>query len=263
MNAEKEKYYEKTVELLLATFKELRNSNSYTKNCELSDRKFKKIVKAYGAAFSRENVLFTDKFLLLEPSFVVAKNAIYYYKFEKSATDNGVLNFADIKKIHYNLMPGQTSIQITTNSGITQELYYGVPNAETVEAVKAYTYAVKNGSYKTYTICLLVCIYAFTALHRCVSEYADTYQKIEKNVKKMLLYQKDDTDIERKYGYFFSFDFVDCEYDPKMVDRALDKIASVAEELREERIAELKEQFAQTLERKMDEARQQIEKQNR
>ena len=267
MNNEKDKYYEKTVDLILSVFKVLRNDTHFSKRGELSDRKRNILVKAYGPAFSDENLLFSGKFILFAPSFVASRKALHSCSLETYVAPKNILSFDSIKEIRYELMPCQTTIRITRTNGSTMKLYDGVPRGETYASAKAYAHSVQTGAYKEYTICLLSCIYALTAMRRCKpAECESTYKIIEKNVKQLVADQQDTENAEKKYGCFPSFDFVHCDYDPKIVEKGLDHIEFVMEELemhREEDAAERKEQFARTLERKMDEARQQYEKQNR
>lgn len=267
MGTEKDTYYEKTVDLILSVFKDLRNDNSYAKRNELSDRKRNTIAKAYGPTFSGSNVLFCDKFLLFAPSLVATHEALHSNLFNVCAAPKNVLRFDRIKEIRYELMPCHTSIRITSTAGATMKLYDGVPQSQDYSVAKSYVHSVQTGSYKSYTICLLSCIYALSAMHRCKpTEYASTYKTIEKNIKQLVAYYRATNNTERKYGNFFSFDFVICDYDPETVEKGLDNIESVMEDLEaihEEEKAERREQFSRALERQMDKAREQLENQRK
>ena len=259
----KDKTYEKTVTLLLNVFKELCGDTSFFRREDISDKKNQKLLKEYGFDFSREKILFCDKFLIFAPSLVVTADYFRSCTFEEAVAPNQIVSFKDIKRISYNLMPTQTTIKIDMGRGEFRELYSGVPRAETYSDVKAYEKAVSNGSYKSRTICYLATIYALTALRNITCEYENTYREIEKNIKKLIEYQKDTTDFSKKYGAFFSFDFVTCYYNPNDVEEALDRISSVKEEAKAEEIQERKEAFMQALEKKFEEAKGQHERQQR
>ena len=160
-------------------------------------------------------------------------------------------------------MPCQTNIELACDNRPFREVYYGVPNAESYSDVKSYEKSVAKGTYKARTICYLATLYALTALYNASEKYEKVYLEIEQNIRQLIEYQNDTNDVHKKYGEFFSFDFVTCKYDSTEVEEALEKIASVKEEVKFEEAQERKEQFIQTLEKKFEEAREQYEKQQR
>lgn len=263
MNNEKWKYYNKIVDLLLDLFKDLTGSNSYMRSYDISDRKNRIIIKNFGESFSRDNILFCEKFLFFGPDVVVTFDKMYHYAFEADdkITPNRVLDFENIKKIKYGLMPCRTYINITSFDDVSSEIFNGVPNAETYSDVKLYSNSVNSGYYKVRTICILACIYALSALKKCKeNEYEITYKKIEANIKKLKEYQQDKNNYDKKYGNFFSFEFVECDYDSEKVEYNLDLIESAKGEAREEERMERRENIERALERKFEETREQYEK---
>ena len=160
-------------------------------------------------------------------------------------------------------MPTETNIKIDVGKGWFKNLYSGVPRAETYSDVKSYEKAVFNGSYKSRTICYLATLYALTALYNASSAYEDTYLEIEKNIKRLVEYQKDTNNVSKKYGEFFSFDFVTCYYDSNNVEEALEKISSVKSEIMFEERQEIRESIIQTFENKFEETKEQYERQAR
>ena len=261
VNNTKSEIYKKTTDLLLNSYKELCGDTSYIKGYEISDKKNQKIIKKYGSSFSREKILFCDKSLIFTPSLLVTADSIRCYSF---SIDNGIINFKDIDRMCYNLMPTKTNIKINLGRWEFRKLYDGVPIAETYSDIKSYEKSVNSGRYKARTICYLATIYALTALYKASSnEYEKVYLEIEKNIKRLIEYQKDTNDISKRYGNFFSFDFVTCYYDFNEVEEALEKISSVKAEVRADEIQERKERFAQCLEKKLEETREQYERQQR
>lgn len=258
---EKERIYEKTTTLLLNVFKDLCGDTSFFRKEDISDKKNLKLLKEYGHQFSREKILFCDKFLVFAPSLIVTADYFRSYSFDETTVPNRIVSFKDIKRISYNLMPTETNIKIDVGKGWFRDLYNGVPRAETYSDVKSYEKAVSNGSYKSRTICYLATIYALTALHNASTKYEDTYLEIERNIKRLIQYQKDSSNISKKYGDFFSFEFVTCCYDSSNVEEALEKISSVKSEIMFEERQEIKESFMQTLENKFEEAKEQYKSQ--
>jgi len=249
--------------LNLKVIKKISGDSSFLRGEEISDRKNQRIIKEYGNSFSREKILFCDKSLVFTPSLLVTADYFRSYSFEETVASNRIISFKEIRRISYNLMPTETNIKIDIGKGGFRELYNGVPRAETYSDVKTYERDVCNGSYKSRTICYLATIYALTALHNAVGEYEKVYSEIERNIKKLIEYQKDTDDLSKKYGDFFSFDFVTCYYNLNDVEKALDKISSVKAEVKAEESQERKEAFMQTLEKKFEEAREQYESQQR
>lgn len=259
----KESVYKKTTTLLLNVFKELCGDSSFFKGEDISDKKNKKLIKEYGCDFSKEKILFCDKFMIFAPSFVVTTDHFRSYSFNDIAAPNHTVSFKKIKRIRYNLMPTKTNIEINLGKWDFIELYNGVPKAETYSDVRSYEKSVNKGTYKSRTICYLATIYALTALYNATDEYESVYLDIERNIKKLIEYQKDTSDISKKYGNFFSFDFVTCHYEENEVENALEFISSVKVEVRAEEIQERKEAVVQALEKKFDETREQYERQQR
>lgn len=73
-------------------------------------------------------------------------------------------------------------------------------------------------------------------------------------------YQQDKNNYDKKYGNFFSFEFVECDYDSEKVEYNLDLIESAKGEAREEERMERRENIERALERKFEETREQYEK---
>lgn len=258
-----DKYYKKTTDLILNVFRDLCGDTSFLRMDEISDRKNRIIVNDHGTDFSRENILFCDKFLFFSPSLIVTPSQLRYHFFNEDAIRNKVIQFKDIKKIQYSLMPCRTSISISTSTSALREIYDGVPkNAQTYADVKEYERAVAKGTYKARTICLLATIYALTALCNCSEDECEsTYAQIERNIKQLVAYQKDVSNDSKKYGDFFSFDFVTCKYNHSDAQEGLDKILSVKQEIKTERREEVVSGIVNSFESQFEKVREQYESQ--
>ena len=258
----KKTYYEKTVNLILSIYDDIRGM-SFWKADKINDRKHRILVKEFGSPYVRENLLFTDKFLVFPPLYLATTDFIYYHGFEGYSVSDKLVYFSNIKEIRYSLMPCQTQIKIVTQDGSEKLILDNVPHIETYSDLKAYERSVNSGSYKTSTVCFLATLYALTALYRYKGNaYENMYQEIKANIALLIHYLEENDTAEIRYGKFFSFDFVTCVFDSQTVDRALEKIDSVKEEIHETEIEERREQFARTLDRKMEEARKEYDKRN-
>lgn len=239
MDNERKEYYEKITDLLLSVQKRIYGDN-YIKASSLSDRQNRILLKNYGEEFSREKVLFLPKFLIFAPSFVATPDALYFYRFEEDLCKNHILKFNNVKEIKYSLMPLKTEIHLTMCDGRKKLLYNGTPNAQTYDAAKRYEKSVMDGTYKNYTIWILICIYTLTALKRSKQdEWNKTYLEIEKNINNLLEYQKAEKSSSQFYGDFCSFDFVTCSYNSKEVEDSLNFISQAIAEARAERQDEI------------------------
>lgn len=260
MESQKKKVYEKTVNLLLSVFQELGLGN-FIRHENITDRKNRILTKTFGPAFSGDNFLLCDNFIIFAPWLVASYDAIRCNSFEETALPDKVLKYCSIKSIQYCLMPCETYIRICTHNEKSFIIFDDVPNAKTYGDVKSYKASVLNGTYKKRTICILACIYALTALNKYINTaYEDVYHSIETNIKLLLSYYRDDQDSAKKHGAFPSFDFVSCAYNENVVSKGLEKISDAIEIAKAEQSQEMVQSFANTLERKMEETRKQCNK---
>ena len=254
MNNDKVKYYDKITQLILGAFEKICKDKSFIIGSNLSNRQSKIIFKEHGASFSKDNILFSDKFILFGPMLLASPNAMYNYSFKDEILKNKILHFGNIKEVHYKVMPLCLTIEITWNNGTKSTIYNFVPQATSYSDVKDYDKAVKSGRYKARTLCYVICIYALTALTKCsVADCDRKILEIEKNIQRLIENFLKKDDISVLYGNLISFDFVKCCYDPQIVEQNLRKIAEAKGEAynirKEELIGNLHSAIEHTTER--------------
>lgn len=244
--SEKDKAYQHVTDTLLSFCSNLFGFCDYIKGAELSSRQNKILTKNYGTAFSRDQVLFAEKFLISAED-AVTKETARLFGLDSDVCKNRMLNFKHITEIEYTAMPLHREIWITL-SGSKKRIHDGLPIANSYSDIKYAAKAIEEGYYKKRTVWLVAVIYALTAMARCrPNEYLSKAESVNENLLKLLECCQKGNSSTCFYGDLPSFDFVECVFSADTVEKDLDTVSMRLEEAKEEAKAERMERITEAV----------------